>query len=62
MGQFPQLHQEDLDRLDAALRALLEKSEARTALLVEKAGYLIHECGNPDALDTTTFATLGSNA
>lgn len=62
MGQFPQLNKEDIDHLDAVMRELLRKSEANIALLVEKAGYLIHQAGNPDQLDTTTFATLGSNA
>jgi predicted regulator of Ras-like GTPase activity (Roadblock/LC7/MglB family) len=62
MGQFPQLNQEDIDCVDAVLRDLLKKSEANIALLVEKAGYLIHQCGNPEEIDTTTFATLGSNA
>src|SRR5882757_3020632 len=62
MGQFPQLIQEDLDHLNVVMRELLAKSEAHVALLVEKAGYLIHQCGNPESIDTTTFATLGSNA
>ncbi len=62
MGQFPALNQEDIDHIDAALTELLQKSEANIALLVEKAGYLIHQCGNPQEIDTTTFATLGSNA
>ena len=62
MAQFPTLKQEDIDHIDAALRDLLRKSEADVALLVEKAGYLIHQCGNPEQMDTTTFATLGSNA
>jgi predicted regulator of Ras-like GTPase activity (Roadblock/LC7/MglB family) len=62
MSQFPQLNQEDIDLLDHVLRELLKKSEANIALLVEKAGYLIHQCGNPEEIDTTTFATLGSNA
>ena len=62
MSQFPQLIQEDVDHLNAVMRELLDKSEATIALLVEKAGYLIHQCGNPEAIDTTTFATLGSNA
>src|SRR4029077_13884662 len=62
MASFPSLNQEDIDVIDATLRELLKKSEAHVALLVEKAGYLIHQCGNPDELDTTTFATLGSNA
>ena len=62
MSAFPSLNQEDIDVMDATLRDLLKKSEANVALLVEKAGYLIHQCGNPEDLDTTTFATLGSNA
>src|SRR5215217_146269 len=62
MAQFPALNQEDIDHIEAALKDLLRKSEANIALLVEKAGYLIHQCGNPEAIDTTTFATLGSNA
>ena len=62
MSQFPQLNQEDLDHLNVVMRELLAKSEAHVALLVEKAGYLIHQCGNPESIDTTTFATLGSNA
>jgi predicted regulator of Ras-like GTPase activity (Roadblock/LC7/MglB family) len=62
MATFPALNQEDIDQVDQTLRELLQKSEASVALLVEKAGYLIHQCGNPEQLDTTTFATLGSNA
>ncbi len=62
MAAFPALNQEDIDLVDRTLRELLQKSEANVALLVEKAGYLIHQCGNPEHLDTTTFATLGSNA
>jgi predicted regulator of Ras-like GTPase activity (Roadblock/LC7/MglB family) len=62
MGQFPQLIQEDLDHLNLVMHELLNKSEANIALLVEKAGYLIHQCGSQDSIDTTTFATLGSNA
>jgi predicted regulator of Ras-like GTPase activity (Roadblock/LC7/MglB family) len=62
MGQFPQLNQEDVDHVDALLRELLERSEASLALLVEKAGYLIQQAGDGVEVDTTTFATLGSNA
>lgn len=62
MSQFPSLNQEDINQIDEVMRDLLKKSEANIALLVEKAGYLIHQCGNPEQLDTTTFATLGSNA
>jgi len=62
MSQFPQLNQEDVNHLNEVMTELLKKSEAHVALLVEKAGYLIHQCGNQESMDTTTFATLGSNA
>ena len=62
MGQFPSLNQADIDLVDEVLKDLLTKSEANIALLVEKAGYLIHQSGSPESIDTTTFATLGSNA
>lgn len=62
MGQFPSLNQADIDLLDEVMKDLLSKSEATIALLVEKAGYLIRQSGSPDSIDTTTFATLGSNA
>jgi CDGSH-type Zn-finger protein/predicted regulator of Ras-like GTPase activity (Roadblock/LC7/MglB family) len=44
------------------LNDLLGKTEAQTALIVEKAGYLIHQCGDSNSFDTTTVATLSSNA
>ena len=62
MGQFPSLNQADIDLLDEVMKDLLSKSEATISLLVEKAGYLIRQSGSPDSIDTTTFATLGSNA
>jgi predicted regulator of Ras-like GTPase activity (Roadblock/LC7/MglB family) len=62
MAQFPQLTQEDVDHVDALLRELIQRSEASLALLVEKAGYLIQQAGDTAQVDTTTFATLGSNA
>jgi predicted regulator of Ras-like GTPase activity (Roadblock/LC7/MglB family) len=62
MGQFPSLNQADIDLVDGVLQEFLQKSEANIALLVEKAGYLIHQSGSPENVDTTTFATLGSNA
>ena len=62
MAQFPQLTREDVDHIDAVLRDLLARSEASLALLVEKAGYLIQQAGDTSQVDTTTFATLGSNA
>ena len=59
---FPQLNEEDMQYIDKVLGDLVRKSEALLAMLVEKAGYLIQQHGNAEALDTTTLATLGSNA
>jgi predicted regulator of Ras-like GTPase activity (Roadblock/LC7/MglB family) len=59
---FPQLIEEDMQFFDKVLSDLVRKSEAILTMVVEKAGYLIHQYGNADALDTTTLATLGSNA
>ncbi len=62
MSPFPQLIEEDFDKINLALNDLLAKSEASTALFVEKAGYLISECGAKPAFDTTELATLAANA
>jgi predicted regulator of Ras-like GTPase activity (Roadblock/LC7/MglB family) len=62
MGQFPQLIEDDFQHFNNALTELLTKSEASTALIVEKAGYLIQQCGASNDVDTTTLATLASNA
>ncbi|MEQ1853537.1 MAG: roadblock/LC7 domain-containing protein [Chthoniobacteraceae bacterium] len=59
---FPQLTEADIQFFDKVLADLLKKSEAMIAMIVEKAGYLIHQHGNAEAMDTTTLATLGSNA
>jgi predicted regulator of Ras-like GTPase activity (Roadblock/LC7/MglB family) len=59
---FPQLLEADMQFFDKVLSSLVRKSEALLTMVVEKAGYLIHQYGNAEALDTTTLATLGSNA
>ena len=59
---FPQIIEDDIQLFDKVLADLIKKSEALLSMIVEKAGYLIHQHGNSEALDTTTLATLGSNA
>lgn len=59
---FPQLIEEDVQCIDAALRELLGKSEADTILLVEKSGHLIHKCGDEDQCNPEVLATLASNS
>ncbi|MCX7871881.1 MAG: roadblock/LC7 domain-containing protein [Verrucomicrobiae bacterium] len=62
MNGFPQLTQQDLDEFDKNLDDLISKSDASLALIVEKAGYLIHACGEKEKFDSVTIATLASNA
>lgn len=62
MGTLPQLVEEDIQRLEAALRELLEKSEATTALIIDQGGFLISSYGDARQFDLTTIAALASGA
>ncbi|MEI6351767.1 MAG: hypothetical protein WCP06_11760 [Verrucomicrobiota bacterium] len=59
---IPRLNQEDLALFDAVLRDLLEKTEASVALIVERAGYLIHQSGTANCFDPVQVSTLAANA
>ena len=62
MGTLPQLVEEDIQQLDDALRELLTKSDATTALVIDKAGFLITHVGGRRQFDLTTIAALASGA
>ncbi len=62
MGTLPQLIEEDIQRLDDALRELLGKSDATTALVIDKGGFLITSHGDTRQFDLTTIAALASGA
>jgi predicted regulator of Ras-like GTPase activity (Roadblock/LC7/MglB family) len=62
MGTLPQLIEEDITQLDAALRDLLKKSEASTAFIADKGGFLITSQGNQEDFDLTSIAALASGA
>ena len=62
MGTLPQLVEEDVQRLEGALRDLLEKSEATTAMVIDKGGFLITHYGDTRQFDLTTIAALASGA
>ena len=59
---IPELNEEDMAVFDRVLGELLEKSEASVALLVERAGYLIRQCGESPGFEPVQIATLASNA
>ena len=62
MATLPQLIEEDIQRLDWELRELLEKSDATTALIIDKGGFLITSEGDARQFDLTTIAALASGA
>jgi len=62
MGTLPQLIEEDISRLEAALLELLKRSEASTALIADKGGFLITSQGNQEDFDLTSIAALASGA
>ena len=62
MATLPQLIEEDILQLGDALRELLEKSDATTALIIDKGGFLITHQGDDRLFDLTTIAALASGA
>ena len=62
MATLPQLLEEDIQQIDGALQELLSKSDATTALVIDKAGFLITKYGNQRQFDLTTIAALASGA
>jgi predicted regulator of Ras-like GTPase activity (Roadblock/LC7/MglB family) len=62
MANFPQLNEEDFQQFTGLLSELLTRSEASCALLVEKAGHLIHQSGDTSSFVPDVMATLASNS
>jgi predicted regulator of Ras-like GTPase activity (Roadblock/LC7/MglB family) len=62
MGTLPQLVEEDIQRLEDELRELLKETDATTALVIDKGGFLISSYGDDRQFDLTTVAALASGA
>jgi predicted regulator of Ras-like GTPase activity (Roadblock/LC7/MglB family) len=62
MATLPQLFEEDVQRIDDVLREYLERSDASTALVIDKGGFLIAHQGDARRFDLTTIAALASGA
>jgi predicted regulator of Ras-like GTPase activity (Roadblock/LC7/MglB family) len=62
MATLPQLIEDDVRTLDAAMADFLGQSGAMTALVVDKGGFLITSQGDPGDVDLTTLAALASGA
>jgi predicted regulator of Ras-like GTPase activity (Roadblock/LC7/MglB family) len=62
MATLPQLLEEDIRLLDDTLRELLKQTEATTAMVIDKGGFLITHQGDSRQFDLTTIAALASGA
>ncbi len=62
MSTLPQLIEEDIQRVDGALRELLTRTDATTALVIDKGGFLISSQGDAQQFDLVTIAALASGA
>src|SRR3954465_602112 len=60
MSTLPQLIEEDIRELNRTLHDLLMKTEASAALVIDKGGFLITQCGEYHEFDTTTLAALSA--
>ena len=62
MATLPQLIEEDVQRLDETLREFLTQTEATTALVIDKGGFLIANQVDDSQFDLTTIGALASGA
>lgn len=62
MSTLPQLLEEDVQQFDEVLRELLEQSDATTAIIIDKGGFLLASYGDTRQFDLTTIAALASGA
>jgi len=62
MPTLPQLLEEDIRVMEAALDDFLSKSEATSALILDKGGFLISERGDVNSFDSTTLGALAAAA
>jgi predicted regulator of Ras-like GTPase activity (Roadblock/LC7/MglB family) len=60
MPSLPQLIEEDVQELGRTLQDLLIKTDASVALVIDKGGFLITQCGEHHVFDTTTLAALSA--
>ena len=62
MSTLPQLIEEDVQQIEGTLRELLTRTDATTAAVIDKGGFLISSQGDNREFDLTTIAALASGA
>ncbi len=59
---LPQLIAEDVRELDRLLGELVTRTEASSAMIIDKAGFLITQSGTDAGVDSTTLAALAAGS
>lgn len=59
---LPQLIAEDIREFERVLGELITRSESNAAMIIDKAGFLITQCGEVEQLDSTTLAALAAGS
>lgn len=62
MATLPQLIEEDIEKLNGILNEFLTQTDATTALIIDKGGFLITHQGDAKDFDLTTIGALASGA
>jgi predicted regulator of Ras-like GTPase activity (Roadblock/LC7/MglB family) len=62
MATLPQLIEQDIQQLDEMLRDFIAHTDATTALIIDKGGFLITHQGDAEQFDLTTIGALASGA
>jgi len=62
MPSVPQLLEEDVQKISAALQDLLLKSDATAALVAAEGGFVIFQQGDTSQFDSTCLGALAANA
>src|SRR5207244_1663570 len=62
MPSLPQLVDEDVQKISAALQDLLAKSDATAALVAAEGGFVIFQQGDTSQFDPTNLGALAANA
>jgi predicted regulator of Ras-like GTPase activity (Roadblock/LC7/MglB family) len=62
MSTLPELLEEDVEEIEAALKHFLTKSEATLALIAAEGGFLVIQQGDVDRFDSVTLGALAANA
>jgi len=62
MATLPQLIEEDIQKLNEILKEFLSQTDATTALIIDKGGFLITHQGRSSEFDLTTIGALASGA